>query len=109
MSFELVHKPTFTNQLLALPLPVVRQVIEKVQLLAEDPHPHGSVKKKLHGGQGNCYRLRSGDYRVLYTYGDGWVTLLGVDNRKDVYKGDRLLAEEPVVSVSRVPDVEDLL
>ena len=110
MSFELVHKPTFTNQLLALPLPVVRQVIEKIQLLAEDPHPHGSVKKKLHGGKGNCYRLRSGDYRVLYTYGDGWVTLLGVDNRRDVYDGlDNLVAEPPDVSVTGVPGLEDVL
>ncbi len=109
MSFEIIHKPTFTNQLLAVPKERVVQILEKVERLREDPSPHGTLKKKLHGYSGNVYRLRSGDYRVLYTYGDGWVTLLGVDERKDVYKGDRLLAEEPGVPVSRIPDVESLL
>ncbi|MDP9478801.1 MAG: type II toxin-antitoxin system RelE/ParE family toxin, partial [Actinomycetota bacterium] len=87
MSFEIVHKPTFTNQLFAIPKERVVQVLEKVERLREDPRPHGDLKKKLHGYKGNVYRLQSGDYRVLYTYGDGWVTLLGVDDRKDVYKG----------------------
>ena len=109
MSFELIHKPTFTNQLLAIPKERVVQILEKTKILTEDPSPHGSQKKKLHGYTGNVYRLRSGDYRVLYTYGDGWVTLLGVDNRKDVYRGEQLLAEEPGVPVSRIPDVDDIL
>ena len=109
MSFEIVHKPTFTNQLLAIPKERVVQVLEKVERLREDPRPHGDLKKKLHGYEGNVYRLRSGDYRVLYTYGDGWVTLLGVDDRKDIYRGDRLLAEEPEVAVGGLPDAGDLL
>ncbi len=109
MTFELIHKPTFTNQLLAIPKERVVQILEKTKILTEDPFPHGSQKKKLHGYTGSVFRLRSGDYRVLYTYGDGWVTLLGVDDRKDVYRGDRLLAEEPGVPVSRIPDVEDIL
>ena len=109
MSYELIHKPTFTNQLLAIPKERVVQILEKTKILTQDPSPHGGQKKKLHGYTGNVFRLRSGDYRVLYTYGDGWVTLLGVDDRKDVYKGDRLLAEEPGVPVSRIPDVEDIL
>jgi superfamily I DNA/RNA helicase/mRNA-degrading endonuclease RelE of RelBE toxin-antitoxin system len=106
MSFELIHKPTFTNQLLAIPKERVMQILEKVELLRDDPSPHGTVKKKLHGYRGDIYRLRSGDYRVIYTYGDGWVTLLGVDARKDVYKGEQLVADEPSVSMNAIPDVE---
>lgn len=109
VSFEIVHKPTFTNQLLAIPRERIVQVLEKVERLREDPRPHGDLKKKLHGYRGNVYRLRSGDYRVLYSYGDGWVTLLGVDSRKDVYKGERLVAEEPQVLVTGLPDAGDLL
>lgn len=109
MSFEIVHKPTFTNQLFAIPRERVVQVLEKVERLREDPKPHGDLKKKLHGYEGDVYRLRSGDYRVLYTYGDGWVTLLGVDDRKDVYKGERLIAEGPEVAVTGLPDAGDLL
>lgn len=109
MSFELIHKPTFTNQLLAIPHDRMRQVLEKIELLRENPEPHGKLKKRLHGYKGNIYRLRSGDQRIIYTYGDGWVTLLGVDARKDVYKGQKLVAEDTELDVSSLPDMEDLL
>ena len=49
MSFEIIHKPTFTNQLLAVPKERVVQILEKVERLREDPSPHGTLKKKLHG------------------------------------------------------------
>jgi len=109
MSFEIVQKPAFLSQLLALPKEHMPQILEKITLLTDDPSPHGSVKKKLHGYKGNVYRLRSGDYRVVYTYGDGWVALLGVDDRKDVYRGERLVAEEPTVDISALNNLDDLL
>jgi len=49
MVFEIIHKPTFTNQLLAIPGEYVAQVLEKIELLRDDPSPHGKAKKKLHG------------------------------------------------------------
>lgn len=109
MSFELLYKPTFTNQLLTIPKERVLQVLEKIELLREDPKPHGKLKKKLHGYKGNIYRLRSGDQRIIYTYGNGWVALLGVDARKDVYKGQKLVAEATELDVSTLPDMADLL
>ncbi len=109
MAFELIHKPTFTNQLLAIPRDQVVQILQKIEILRDDPAPHSPVKKKLHGYKGNVYRLRSGDYRVVYTYGDGWVSLLGVDARKDVYKGEHLVAEEPSVPIDTLPELEDWL
>lgn len=109
MPFEIIHKPTFTNQLLAIPKERVIQVLEKIEILRDDPKPHGKLKKKLHGYKGDIYRLRSGDFRIIYTYGDGWVALLGVDARKDVYKGDKLIAEETEVDVAAFANLEDLL
>lgn len=85
------------------------QILEKIEVLREDPKPHGSLKKKLHGYKGDIYRLRSGDFRIIYTYGDGWVALLGVDARKDVYKGDKLVAEETEVAVTALAKLDDLL
>lgn len=109
MSFEIIHKPTFTNQLLAIPKEFVAQILEKIELLRDDPSPRGSVKKKLHGYQGKIYRLRSGVYRIIYTYEKGWVALLGVDARKDVYKGSKLVAGTTELDVSQLPTVEQLL
>ena len=104
--YELIHKPTFTNQLLGLQPRFVTQVLGKVELLREDPRPHGDLKKKLHGYDGGVYRLRSGDFRIVYSYGDGWVVLLGVDDRKDVYRGNRLVADRPGFDLAMVPDIE---
>ncbi len=109
MQFEIIHKPTFTNQLLGIPKEYVVQILEKIQVLRDDPKPKGKLKKKLHGYKGKVYRLRSGDYRIIYTYDDGWVILLGVDARKDVYKGSKLVAEATEVDVRSLPDVDGLL
>ncbi len=100
--YELIHKPTFTNQLLGLQPRVMSQVLGKVELLRDDPRPQGDLKKKLHGYDGGVYRLRSGDFRIVYSYGEGWVVLLGVDDRKDVYRGTRLVAERPAVDLAQV-------
>jgi mRNA interferase RelE/StbE len=52
--------------------------------LAENPQPFGS--KKLTAKEG--YRLRVGDYRVLYRIDDGarTVTVYRVKSRGDVYR-----------------------
>lgn len=109
MLYELVTKQTFMNQLRALPPKYMAQILEKVEVLRDDPAPHGDLKKKLEGVKGNLYRLRSGTYRILYTYGDGLVTLIGVDDRKDVYKGDHLYADFPTITADQIPDTADLL
>lgn len=109
MTYELVMKPTFTNQLCATPAKFMAQIMEKIEVLRDDPSPHEPLKKKLHGVKSNLYRLRSGDFRIIYTYGNGFVTLIGVDDRKDVYKGDLLVADLPTISAQDVPSLSDLL
>jgi superfamily I DNA/RNA helicase/mRNA-degrading endonuclease RelE of RelBE toxin-antitoxin system len=109
MFFEIIHKPTFTNQLLAIPKEQVVQILRKIEVLRSDPKPHSSLKKKLHGYKGDVYRLRSGDYRIIYTYGNDWVALLGVDNRRDVYQGDKLVADTSLPNVSSFSNLDDVL
>lgn len=109
MAFELIHKPTFVNQLLGLPRHRLGQILAKVEALREDPLPDGAQKRKLTGYSGKVYRLRVGDYRVVYTFGDGWVSLLGVDDRKDVYRGTQLVAEGPAFDIGELPDLSTIL
>ena len=47
----------------------------------------GDVRKLV--GQGDTYRLRVGDWRVLFTLEDdgGTVLIQGVRNRRDAYRG----------------------
>jgi superfamily I DNA/RNA helicase/mRNA-degrading endonuclease RelE of RelBE toxin-antitoxin system len=103
MNFELIHKRTFENQLRGLPPDRRLQVMDKISILRDDPSPHEPLKKQLHGYKDRVYRLRSGDFRVFYTYGDGWVTLLGVSDRKDAYRGEKIEAEEPGFDLDSVP------
>jgi len=52
--------------------------------LEKDPRPHGS--KKLQDREG--YRIRSGDYRVIYVIDDAIkeLTIIKAGNRKDIYE-----------------------
>lgn len=60
------------------------RIIEKIQALALDPRPPQS--KKLSGEE--KYRIRQGDYRVLYQIYDEVITVVvvRVAHRKEVYK-----------------------
>lgn len=61
-----------------------RRVVAKIQALSSDPRPVGC--EKLSGE--DKYRLRQGDYRILYEIIDSEliVTVVKVGNRRDVYR-----------------------
>jgi mRNA interferase RelE/StbE len=64
------------------------RIVERIHKLATDPRPPGSKKLK---GPLERYRLRQGDYRILYEIRDEVliVTIVHVGNRKDVYRRGR--------------------
>ena len=62
---------------------IYRQLIKKIRTLADDPRPLGSIKLTAEEG----YRIRSGDYRILYRIDDksGHIYIYRIKNRKDAY------------------------
>jgi superfamily I DNA/RNA helicase/mRNA-degrading endonuclease RelE of RelBE toxin-antitoxin system len=82
---ELNIKPSCTRELFGFPSKLMHQLWEKVNMLLQNPLPDGKLKKKIKSRK-NLYRLRIGDYRVFYTFGDRWVCLLGIRPRKEEYK-----------------------
>lgn len=60
------------------------RIIERIRELAVDPRPPGA--KRLSGE--SKYRVRQGDYRVLYEIHDEVVTVIVVKiaHRRDVYR-----------------------
>ena len=63
------------------------QISKKARKLIANPYPQGC--KKLVGFQSegkDVWRLRAGDYRILYTVGDQEVVVIDIGNRKDVYR-----------------------
>ncbi|MGH9787895.1 MAG: type II toxin-antitoxin system RelE family toxin, partial [Candidatus Acidiferrales bacterium] len=62
----------------------IPRVRGRIQSLVENPRPAGC--KKLIGQVG--YRVRQGDYRILYEVDDAHrtVTIVKVRHRRDVYR-----------------------
>jgi mRNA interferase RelE/StbE len=62
-----------------------RRVQAAIELLAEQPRPPGA--KKLVGGDGE-WRVRTGDYRIIYEVHDDvlLVLVVAVGHRRDIYQ-----------------------
>ncbi len=86
-------KPSFLVQMQALPAKEMHQVMGKLNMLLEDPMPDGKVKKQLTHVNRDLYRLRSGYYRIFYTFSDPYISLLKLDRRDDDTYDDDLEAE----------------
>jgi mRNA-degrading endonuclease RelE of RelBE toxin-antitoxin system len=76
-------KPTFQTEWLALPAKEGHQILEKINLLSQDPTPDAKVKKQLKYLGGKLHRLRSGNYRIFYTFEHPYVSLLALRRRDD--------------------------
>ena len=72
------------RELAKLPIPAFERVRDAILELSENPRPVGCLKLK--GREG--WRLRVGDYRVIYEIDDetGTVTVLHIGHRRDVYR-----------------------
>ncbi len=85
-----VHKTTFTTQaykaLLKMPRNTAQLIREKLDELASDPFGSIPNAKKLQGRPG--YRLRIGDWRVIYETDKEEITILvlKIAPRGEVYK-----------------------
>jgi mRNA interferase RelE/StbE len=75
------------RQLKAIPQPAALTILRALTPLGDDPHrPDASIKKLA--GYDDRYRLRVGDYRVLYEVIDGQLVILvvGVGHRREIYR-----------------------
>ena len=68
-----------------LPPQIAERILDRVETLAANPRPAGSLKLK---GKVNLWRIRMGDYRVVYEIDDRnlIVDVSIVRHRKDVYR-----------------------
>lgn len=100
---QITIKPTCMRELLSFPTERAAALWEKINWLVTDPFPDGKLKKKLQRWDG-IYRLRVGNHRVFYRFGDDWVSLLGVRRRQeDTYRG----VPVPDASPHQPPDFDD--
>lgn len=111
---------TFLNELLNLPQSISKKVTKAIKILEKDPISAQGNAKKLKGYQNNIYRIRIADYRVFYSFGQGWVKLLSVRKRDErTYETeipqfdipspppDEVIIEEEIVSIPVIPPSEN--
>jgi len=67
MGYILIVKPTAQRQIRKLDLPAIKRITQKLQQLEQNPRPPGVRKLR---GLPHGYRIRVGDWRILYTIDD---------------------------------------
>lgn len=84
-SYKIVWKQSAVKELKQIPPKMIGRIVADVENLSEDPHPPGT--RKIIGTQ-NTYRIRIGDYRVIYQIIDQVliIEILRVAHRKEVYR-----------------------
>ena len=84
MKYEVRVIPAAEREMDKLPTPIHTRISRRILSLEDNPRPKGT--KKLSGREE--YRLRVGDYRVLYTVDDknSIVTIFTVGHRREAYR-----------------------
>lgn len=82
--YELRFKPSVVRDLRPIPQPDVRRILARIEILRDDPRPPGAEKLSAQ----ERYRVRQGNYRILYTIADVEliVEVVTIGHRRDVYR-----------------------
>lgn len=86
MSYKILVDSRAAKDLEGLPKRIVGRIDQAIATLADQPRPPGS--KLLRGKLKNGWRVRIGDYRVLYRIDDELqeVAIFHIGHRRDVYR-----------------------
>ncbi|MBX2971479.1 MAG: type II toxin-antitoxin system RelE/ParE family toxin [Flavobacteriales bacterium] len=70
----------------ALPVRMVPRIVQAIRALGDEPRPSGC--KKLKGSRSILWRIRVGNYRIIYAINDDVriVEVREVGDRKEVYR-----------------------
>jgi len=85
MAFRIEFVRSAVRELEALPQPMQRRVTRAIDGLAVEPRPPGA---RLLSGAGRRWRVRVGDYRILYRIDDDvlLVVVIRIRHRRDAYR-----------------------
>ena len=83
-SYRILFKQSVAKDLRSIPKKDVQRILQRIEDLADEPRPVGV--EKLSGDE--KYRIRQGNYRILYAIDDDviTVTIVKVGHRRDVYR-----------------------
>jgi len=82
--FDIQLTKTAAVDLTSIPSDLRKRITDDIRILSTNPFSFGGPIKKLRGFKPPLYRLRSGDYRVLYRVHGDFVTIMRIIDRKDL-------------------------
>ncbi|MDH4218267.1 MAG: type II toxin-antitoxin system RelE/ParE family toxin [Candidatus Aminicenantes bacterium] len=82
--YKILIKESASKELEELPKKHLKQMIKRIQSLAQNPRPLGSQKLSAQ----ERYRIRQGDYRIIYSIHDkdSTVHIYKIGHRREVYR-----------------------
>lgn len=85
MLYQIEFSRLADRQFRSLPSQIQQRLKSRIDALATTPRPHGSEKLS---GQEQFYRIRVGDYRIVYAVEDDrlLVLVVKVGHRREVYR-----------------------
>ena len=84
--YTITINPSALKELSKLPKVTIKKAEKAIDSLANNPRPIGV--KKLKDTKEDLYRVRVGDYRIIYSIEDEIkiIDILRIGHRKDIYK-----------------------
>ena len=84
-SYSICFNGSVKKELRQISKPYLQKILSKIEELSDEPRPFGV---KLLRGENRYYRVRQGDYRIIYDVDDAvrMVTVVAVGHRKEVYE-----------------------
>jgi mRNA interferase RelE/StbE len=85
VSYRIEFTPSAARAFSKLSGSIQARIAPKIDALASNPRPHGVEKM---AGNESRYRVRVGEYRVIYVISDGprLVTVALIGHRREVYR-----------------------
>ena len=87
--YNLIIPQTVKSQLMDLPKDLRLRILQRIKILEDNPLPYGNTIKRLRGAAEPLYRLRVGNYRVIYYLERTKVRIEQVVHRRDLEKALR--------------------
>lgn len=83
---QITFKQSANKELQQIPKVAIGKIVVAIESLEIEPQPIGV--KKLKGSNEELYRIRVGDYRIIYAINDTIkiVNIRKIGHRKDIYK-----------------------
>jgi mRNA interferase RelE/StbE len=84
-SYKIEWKQSAQKEIRKLEKKTISRILQTIATLSENPYPSGN--RKLHGAE-YTYRLRVGDYRIIYSVFSDILTIeiVRIGHRKEIYR-----------------------